>query len=905
MIIEDGVCSVEESDIVNGELRIPKEVTSIESYSVPQKIRFSENFKALTFEEGSQLKKIGDWAFINSSYLEKIDFSNCKALKDIGAVSFRGCGSLEEVNFSGCECLEYVGFASFKDCDKLKKVDFSRCSHFEQVEGEAFFGCAGLISANFSGCEHLKTLGESVFEGCSSLEWVDFNNCRELSAFKENTFYGCGKLVSVDMNNCESLEDFEAKCFYNCKSLKRLNGFDKLGFSYIGTSCFENSGLEEITFPKTKGKEIQFIVGSNAFIGCKELKSVRLEDCDIYSINPKAFAHCDSLEHFSCKGSSIMKFCDMDLSPLDTIDLRNVTGVEVFDFDKIYAKNVLLSGGTNWKANRKFFEAFSSGTQISICNNKGEVSKQFTIGGKNLYEDVRIGASFLVRLLEAKGVKMDFANVNNLRSEKEVELFLDKKNIEQYDDMKQGCLGNLYLLSKRENFIEFLRKLGYFGFEDCATGKVDYQKVGEYKKLLARNLVQSKIKKDIRADINKGYIDKIINEKVMKVARTHSLNDLVYSFVMNNIASSEHKEDLFEALDCVKWTDKKDIDFAQFLVLNFDEIMNKTVVGKDWKKHRIRKNEGTDDYSEFYSKEDLHFDVLFDKFQERYFSSNKKIVTRSDKNRFTLDDFLDGAQYVNVTEENKELAEYCSKVRLNQYGFEYLSDLLEKGMAARDKQVLKVYEDEVASGKDLSDKRNADLITYKVLEKGDPLGLVLGNLTNCCQKYGGAGEKCMVIGATDVNSSFMTINKGNKILAQGWIWYDPKTKTVAIDNIEVPEVLRHIVNRGKKDEVKECIQRFCDNAFKTMNENGYEVKNVIIGADHTDVIDSLNENYVLEDNQNEMISCPFREKHSDGTEEKIYSDVTKSGQFVVYKDGQRVYKDLSNESNMDDEFERC
>lgn len=72
-----------------------------------------------------------------------------------------------------------------------------------------------------------------------------------------------------------------------------------------------------------------------------------------------------------------------------------------------------------------------------------------------------------------------------------------------------------------------------------------------------------------------------------------------------------------------------------------------------------------------------------------------------------------------------------------------------------------------------------------------------------------------------------------------------------------------------------------------MNENGHKVLNVVIGASFTD-IDCLDENYVFEKDANELIDCPFYVNSKNG-KEKIYSDVSKRGQYVVYKDGKRVF----------------
>ena len=855
MIIEDGVLySIEESDLVNGELRIPKEVKYF-SRDATANIRKSEKFKSLTFEEGSLIDNIDYWMFCGSSQLESVDLSNCKNLQGVEGNAFKNCGELKSIDLSNCESLTFIG--------------------------------------------------TNAFNGCKNLEEVDLTDCHRLRQLGNSAFSGCEKLKSIKLDYCESLAEIGTQCFMDCRELEEVSGFSELkSLNVIGDRSFAFTGLKEITFPKTEEAGIHIL--GNAFFCCKNLERVIGEDCYIAEICGNVFEWCENLKDLSFNGAKILFLADRSFlfcDSLETIDLRGVNGVRRFEWSCMQAKEVLVSNRANWLDSKSYKDVFFKGTKISVYNSKGEVSKRFTIGDGNAYEGVKMGINRLVTQLEARGVKMDFRALNGLYSDREADLFLDSKNIKQYEDMMRACCGEG---RHNENLVKFIRSLGYFGFEDTKTGSVDYQKVSEYKRLLARNFVQSKIKKDIRADINKGYIDKIVNEKSMEVARTHSLNDLVYSFVINNIASSEYKSNLFDALECVRWSRNKNVELAQFIVSNFDEIMDKTVVGKNWMEYRISGRYSVNtkgEYEEFYTERPVGFDAIFKNFSKVLTSSNKKVITRSDKNRLTINDFRDSAQYKGITEENKELAEYCSKMHVNQRGFDFLSELLKEGRAVKDEQVLKVCEDEVARGKDLLDERNADLITYKVLEKGDPLGLVLGDITNCCQKYGGAGQDCVIIGATNVNSTFMTINKGNKILAQGWIWYDSKTQTVAIDNIEVPEVMYNIVNKEKGDEVKECIQRFCDNAFRTMNENGYEVKNVIIGKSRTD-LESLSANYERVTEMAKLIDCPFTMMR-DGIEEDVYTDILKSGQYIVYKDGKRVYKDHSKQNDMTSEMEMC
>ena len=53
---------------------------------------------------------------------------------------------------------------------------------------------------------------------------------------------------------------------------------------------------------------------------------------------------------------------------------------------------------------------------------------------------------------------------------------------------------------------------------------------------------------------------------------------------------------------------------------------------------------------------------------------------------------------------------------------------------------------------------NQITISYK-LAKDDPRGFILGELTNCCQSYGGDAEACVFDGAFSPYAGFYVIMK--------------------------------------------------------------------------------------------------------------------------------------------------
>ena len=108
--------------------------------------------------------------------------------------------------------------------------------------------------------------------------------------------------------------------------------------------------------------------------------------------------------------------------------------------------------------------------------------------------------------------------------------------------------------------------------------------------------------------------------------------------------------------------------------------------------------------------------------------------------------------YYSVDAENEEFATIIGRYGYTQEQFTTLQEWYNEGKSI-DKMRLFIKEDEEKKG-----------ITYNLLNKNDPLCPVLGNITNCCQVIGGAGESCVEYGMTKPNSGFITFNYKNKIV---------------------------------------------------------------------------------------------------------------------------------------------
>ena len=175
------------------------------------------------------------------------------------------------------------------------------------------------------------------------------------------------------------------------------------------------------------------------------------------------------------------------------------------------------------------------------------------------------------------------------------------------------------------------------------------------------------------------------------------------------------------------------------------------------------------------------------------------------------------------------MAEYCSRYGYKQNQFNSLKLWMNEGIKIREegKENLFCKEDSVKS---------QNKITYRFLEKGDPLGAILGEITNCCQSINNVGESCCKHGLSNPNGGFVVFELNNKIIGQSWVWYDERSKKICLDNIEIPRSAKYNATKTESDFIG-CLKRLSE-GFKTeMASKGKEVSIVSMGKGYNDILE--------------------------------------------------------------------
>lgn len=248
--------------------------------------------KTTEIVEKNNLSSIGKWAFRKSNISEfVIPESTASAIK-LGTDIFQGCFALTSITIptgvktgledaiKSCSSITTVTIAADSEnyqskngiiynkagdtlvyCYVPAAVDENGVLNItaKNVGASAYAGQPGIKKVVFS--KDITTIDTNAFEGCSNLTTVEFDKeSGSILAIPDYAFNNCTSLTTV-ANMPASITKIGDNAFSGCKSLKSITY--GTGVTTIGDYAFQNSGLTEITFPKTLET-----LGSNVFSGC-------------------------------------------------------------------------------------------------------------------------------------------------------------------------------------------------------------------------------------------------------------------------------------------------------------------------------------------------------------------------------------------------------------------------------------------------------------------------------------------------------------------------------------------------------------------------------------------------------------------------------------------------------------
>lgn len=608
----------------------------------------------------------------------------------------------------------------------------------------------------------------------------------------------------------EGTQAIDNNAYANHSELKEVNLPDSL--EEIGFSSFSRCvNLNKINLPKNLTR-----IGPEAFKFCKSLKHIELPE-NLYKIGQDAFRCCEGLESISIPDSVLtigtLAFGNCD--GLKSIKLpKHLTRISNSCFNDCNNLSEIIWPEDLGIIDECAFEDCSSLKKIVFPNNLIEI-KWFAFNDCNNLQEVVIPASVkeisnnaFNNCYNLKSIKFEYEkgkyyqlnrNVLNATGLSESEITALKNFLQMRDNLKKTFIPAkpIYANTPKElikNFYDY--------------SKLWAEVLNDYAKFV--NKKSEEILYEVKADFYKvclisGLFSNDYHERMRA-------KDFIQTKIIGKF-SEVGLHERFSGLNTIE--NGYDPDFAEFLIKNFGPYF----LFLDDYEFEIHRN--------LISKAYNNFSEIKKAYPNKVISTNtiNDRLTEKDVYSFVLTKTYDSIK----TKEEEKLAEYCSRYGYTQNQFNSLKLWMNEGIKIREegKENLFCKEDSVKS---------QNKITYRFLEKGDPLGAILGEITNCCQSINNVGESCCKHGLSNPNGGFVVFELNNKIIGQSWVWYDERSKKICLDNIEIPRSAKYNATKTESDFIG-CLKRLSE-GFKTeMASKGKEVSIVSMGKGYNDILE--------------------------------------------------------------------
>ncbi|MBQ7906939.1 MAG: leucine-rich repeat protein [Clostridia bacterium] len=219
--------------------------TALTSITIPASVKTlgnsvfnnAKSLTSITFEEGSQLKAVGNKAFDGV----KASFTLTNSLDSVGAEAFRNTGISGTVTISR-NCTS-IGSQAFYGCTGITAVVFEEGCQITTIESDAFNGCTGLTSIVIP--DSVTTIGGSAFYNVPA---TNINIPTSLTSLGARAYRNTGiSKVKIPA----AVENILYDTFWDCKNLETLEFAEGSQLKSIGSNSFSGCvKLTSITFPE-------------------------------------------------------------------------------------------------------------------------------------------------------------------------------------------------------------------------------------------------------------------------------------------------------------------------------------------------------------------------------------------------------------------------------------------------------------------------------------------------------------------------------------------------------------------------------------------------------------------------------------------------------------------------------
>lgn len=688
-------------------------------------------------------------------------------------------------------------FVDYNEKNKVKKVIMP--NSVKELGANAFYGFLELEEIKLS--ESLKHIGNSAFLYCGNLKSINFPD--GLKSIGEYVFTDCIKLKEIIVP--DSVEYIGKSAFTLCRGLEHVELSNNIKIIEDGCFC-DCWDLKEIHIPN-QVKEI----GEGAFSGCFSLSEVTLPN-GLEFVGKRAFARCDELERVEFP-NTLKKLANNSIERC--AKLKEVTCPITAEIDGSFtvftdsAENInFMLGNEKYTPNDIANRSVTSDGFTIVLND----DKVIIVGREQYNSIITTKKDFFIKANKWNNLEELYANdYFKLLDWNEYNFVPDVVVVE---NMPKDEIPLFYKDNNAKNWAEIV---------NVANFNSHYSKTALFCISQALGVFSPDGKE---SEMAKEYIIENIIKKYEEVQVLNMFAELkTYNVPYNK-------------------------EFAKFFMLYFKENPNFLVVEDGrYKQNLLYK---------------CHQD--FKKIQEIFY--NKKVVTRNDYERLTVDlvkNVVNVTEYNNVNQKAMNFANTLRKYGVSPNEYNVLQEWYLQGIdIPKDKITLKIQQDKYLKSdvepemveeneeptivEEIEEPEMVEddfVITYELLDKTDPLGAIIGDITNCCQQVFKKGSDCVKYGMTMPNSSFLAFRRGNRIIGQAWVWYNEETGEIALDNIEVPHMYLDEIANNKQYEkgFVDCLIRVKKGFENAMGKD--KIKQVTVGTAHNDIENILERNFHL------------------------------------------------------------
>ena len=223
----------------------------------------------------------------DNAFAECVELTSVKIPHGVTGIfknAFRNCTKLETVTVP--KSVSWIADGAFKGCTSLRTVSLPEGKLYS-IDKSVFEGCTSLVSVTIPDSVYIMG-GSSVFKGCTNLRSITLS--KNVNLLGNDVFRDCVNLRTVvwpqDGGERSRFRWTMPNAFRNCTSLKSLpeglKGID------------ENAFMGCINLKSVRLCPGMLHISAYSFFNCKELTSVSIPD-GIVTIQEAAFAGCPKL----------------------------------------------------------------------------------------------------------------------------------------------------------------------------------------------------------------------------------------------------------------------------------------------------------------------------------------------------------------------------------------------------------------------------------------------------------------------------------------------------------------------------------------------------------------------------------------------------------------------------------